>query len=76
MGEFFDPTPPRPHHCQLPDAGSAAVTGSLRGWRCECGKAYERYTESQHGESWQAWRRAPKFDTKKIPDHLAARTER
>ena len=57
----FDPTEydKRPHRCALPDAESF---NAPEGWRCECGRAYRRVTQSQHGETWRQWQRMPEAD--------------
>lgn len=61
-GEFFDARPKPTHRCEPPEPiGISAVTGD--GWRCDCGRAYVLTRESQHGETWRQWRRAPEFDT-------------
>ena len=56
---YFDPTPKPQHRCKCPDPNHYFHPP---GWRCECGKAYVRYQESQHGKSWWAWKRAPEHD--------------
>ncbi len=60
MGEFFNPNPPAPHHCNFPRYHLT------QGWRCDCGKAYvvENFGhDTNPGELSWGWKRAPQHDS-------------
>lgn len=61
MMTFFDPMPKRKHRCPTPEVRDAIIL-SLKGWRCDCGKAYVIEMVSQHGEYWRQWKRSPEHD--------------
>jgi hypothetical protein len=63
VGEFFDPSEPKEHHCPLPNPDHIFVQD---GWRCDCGKAYVRRMLPERdvnpGESPWQWERSPQHD--------------
>lgn len=56
---FFNPPKKHaPHVCRPPEPTALQP----QGWRCECGKAYVKRSQSQHGETWTDWQRSPEND--------------